>query len=243
MSENRAKLGEGRAVALVGLLAVGALAVACVARAPAEPKPAIGQAVAGDGGEAAGSGAASLAGDSTLVRWFDAIAAPVVFVDDLRMETRADLPEAVRQWVAGGLRDRNLVPRHEVVEGPWHVDGRTANQVILIFTGRTGPAIEPTAGRASAASVQWQPLVFVDGQRLPLSYPEIPTNLAPFPFDRARRFMQAVNWDPIARLEIESLEIIHGAAAVHLYGEEAAVGVIAIVTKDSGSRRSGTSPR
>ena len=41
-------------------------------------------------------------------------------------------------------------------------------------------------------------------------------------------------WDEIAALDIHSFELVRGAAAVYIYGEDARRGVIVIATKQSG---------
>ena len=232
MSEKRMRPAEGRAPWFVGV-AVGAMVVACDAPSPTELREPIERAVANDAAEAADPGLANLPGESTLAKWFDSDTAPIVFVDDFRIETREDLPEAVRQWIEGGLRDSDLVAHVEVVTGTGIQGGEFANGAILIFTGRDGSAIDPRAVPAQPASVP-PPLVLVDGQQIP--YPEIPSNPTLYPVRRAKAFIEAAYFrDCILNLDIESFEIFHGAAVASYYGVEDAGGVILIVTKDSGS--------
>lgn len=233
MSEKRTRPAEGRAAWLVGV-AVGAMVVACDAPTPTELREPIERAAANDAAEAADPGPANPRGESTLAKWFDSGTAPIVFVDDFRIETREDLPQAVRQWVEGGLRDSDLVAHVEVVEGTGIQGGAVANGAILIFTGREGPDIDPRAVPAQPASVPL-PLVLVDGQRMP--FPEIPSNLTRYPVRRAKAFIKAAYFQDIGNLDIESFEILRGAHARTLYGEEASGGVIEIITKDSGSGR------
>ena len=233
MSEKRTKLAVGRAAWLVGV-AVGAMVVACDAPAPTEPREAIGRAVTAAAAEAVDPGLANQRGESTLAKWFDSDAAPIVFVDDFRIETREDLPEAVRQWVEGGLRDSDLVAHVHVVKGSGIQGGDFANGAILIFTGREGPDIDPRAVPARPASPP--PLVLVDGQ--PMPWPEIPSSLTRYPVRRAKAFIEDAYYQNIAKLDIESFQIVRGAAAALHYGAEGAGGVILIVTKDSGSGKS-----
>ena len=232
MSEKRRRPALGHAVALVGV-AIGALVAACDARVPTELREAIDEVVASDPGEAADAGRADQPGESTLARWFDSDTAPLVFVDDVRIDTREDLPEAVRQWVEGGLRDDDLVARVETVRGN-QANGlhreAGANGVIRIYTGRDAPDTDPRVVAAMPAGVP-MPLIFVDGQRV--WRPEIPS-LHPYHVGQA---MVTEAFQDIAAPDIESLEIIKGPAATVLFGEGAAGGVIQIVTKDSGTGR------
>lgn len=233
MSEKRMRSAEGRVALFVGV-AVGTMVVACDAPGPTEPRDATERAVANDAAEAADPGLANPRGESTLAKWFDSDAAPIVFVDDFRIETREDLPQTVRQWVEGGLRDSDLVAHVEVVAGTGIQGGEFANGAILIFTGRVGSAMNPRSVPAQPASMP-PPLVLVDGQRLP--FPEIPPNLTPYPYRRAKAFMEDAYFGDIVHLDIESFEIVRGAYAASHYGAEGASGVILIVTKDPGSGR------
>ena len=232
MSEKRTKPAVGHAVVLVSV-AVGAVVAACDARAPTELTEAIDEVAANEGGEGTVAGPANPPGESTLAKWFDSDAAPLVFVDDIRIDTREDLPEAVRQWVEGGLRDGDLVARVDVVKGAQiHGGGEAAaNGAVFIYTGPDGPQSELRVVPARPSGVP-MPLIYVDGQRM--QTPEIPSNLPPYQLGQA---MVTASFQDIASLDIESFEIIKGAAASVLYGEEAAGGVIQIVTKDSGSGR------
>ncbi len=233
MSEKRTRPAEGRAAWLVGV-AVGAMAVACDAPAPTELREPIERAVANDAAEAADPGLANPRGESTLAKWFDSGTAPIVFVDDFRIETREDLPQTVRQWVEGGLRDSDLVAHVEVVAGTGIQGGEFANGAILIFTGRVGSAMNPRSVPAQPASMP-PPLVLVDGQRMP--FPEIPSNLTRYPVRRAKASIKAAYFQDIGNLDIESFEILRGAYARTLYGEEASGGVIEIITKNPGTGR------
>lgn len=231
MSEKR-RLTAGRAAALA-FVAIGATVVACDAPVATEPREVIEEAGANDAGQATDPAVPKRSGESTLARWFDSDAAPIVFVDDVHIETREDLPGAVRQWVEGGLRDSGLVAHVEVVRGTRIQGGSLANGAVLIFTGRDGPGIDPGAVSARAARAP-MPLVVVDGQRLP--YPEIPSHLTRYPIARAQEFIEAAYFQDLVSLDIESFEIHRGAAAAAYYGEEGASGVIDIVTKGSGGR-------
>lgn len=234
MSEKGMRPAEGRAW-LVGV-AVGAMVVACDAPTPTELREPTERAAANDAAEAADPGLANPRGESTLAKWFDSDTAPIVFVDDFRIETREDLPQAVRQWVEGGLRDSDLVAHVEVVEGTGIQGGAVANGAILIFTGRGGSAMTPRAVPAQPASVP-PPAVIVDGQRIPL--PEFPSNLTLYPVRRAKAFIERAYFQDLVVLDtdIESFEILRGAYAASYYGAEDAGGAILIVTKDSGTGR------
>ncbi len=231
MRKKRMRPAEGRAVWFVGV-AVGAMVVACDAPVPTELREPIEPAIANDAAEAADPGLANLSGESTLAKWFDSDTAPIVFVDDFRVETREDLPEVVRQWVEGGLRDSDLVAHVEVVAGTGIQGGEFANGAILIFTGRDPPDMVPRAVPAQWASVP-PPAVFVDGQRIP--FPEIPSNLTRYPVRRAKAFIERAAFQDLVHLDIESFQLLRGAYAASYYGAEDAGGVILIVTKHSGT--------
>lgn len=233
MSKNRMRPAEGRAAWFV-VVAVGALVVACDAPAPTELREPIERAVANGAAEAADPGLANLPGESTLAKWFDSDTAPIVFVDDFRIETREDLPQAVRQWVEGGLRDSDLVAHVEVVAGTGIQGGEFANGAILIFTGRDRPDSDPRPLPAKWKRVP-RPLVIVDGQRIPC--PEIPSNLAPYPFRWAKAFIEAACFHDVMGLDIESFKIFRGAHVASYYGAENVVGVIEIFTKNPGVGR------
>ncbi len=233
MTEKRTRPAEGRAAWLVGV-AVGAMVAGCDAPTATELREPTERAAANDAAEAADPGLATLRGESTLAKWFDSDTAPIVFVDDFRIETREDLPQAVRQWVEGGLRDSDLVAHVEVVTGTGIQGGAVANGAILIFTRREGPDIDPRAVPAQPASVP-PPLLLLDGQRIP--YPEIPSHLTLYPVRRAKAFIKAAYWQDLTNLDIESFEIVLGAYARTLYGEEASGVVIEIITKNPGTGR------
>ena len=67
-----------------------------------------------------------------------------------------------------------------------------------------------------------------------MAAPAVPSNPLPYQFDYA---VGVAFFLGITDLDIESFQIIKGAAARMLYGEEAAGGVILIVTKTPGSAR------
>ena len=234
MSEKRRKLAVGHAAALAAL-SIGALVVACDAPAPTELRDAIEEVVGNDAADGTVTGLSNQPGQSTMVKWFDSDAAPLVFLDDVRVETREDLPEAVRQWIEGGFRDADFVGRVEAVRGSdaTALYGEAgANGTIRIYTGHDGPDVDPDEVPARPTGVPL-PLVFVDGQRMPS--PQTPSNLPPYQFGQA--VMESALFQELASLDIEGFEIIKGEAARALYGEEASGGVIQIVTKDSGSGR------
>ena len=229
MYEKRRRPAVGHAIALMGV-ALGALVAACDAPLPTELGEAIDEVVANEGAVA---GLAKPPAPSPLAKWFDSDAAPLVFVDDVRIETPDDLPEAVRLWIEGG-RDDELAKRLKVVRGTRARDlygEEGANGAILIFTGRNGGSSRLRWRWGSPPTGQ-PPLVVVDGQRL--RPPPVPSNLPPYQFGYA---VWAAFFQYLADLGIERFEIIKGAAAVAYYGDEAVRGVIDIVTKNPGSAR------
>ena len=225
----------GHAIALMGV-ALGALVAGCDAPLPTELGEAIDEVVANEGNEASKGTAAGLANPpapSPLAKWFDSDTAPLVFVDDVRIETPHELPEAVRLWIEGGRND-DLARSVKVVRGTragelYGEEG--ANGAILIFTGRDGRDFR-LRWRWDSPPTTKPPLVVVDGQRL--RSPAVPSNPLPYQFGYAVwvAFSQG-----IADLDIERFEIIKGAAGVAYYGDEAVSGVIDIVTKNPGSAR------
>ncbi|MXX36106.1 MAG: hypothetical protein F4Z50_15305 [Gemmatimonadetes bacterium] len=235
MNEKRRRPAVGHAIALVGV-ALGALVAACDAPFPTELGEAVDEVVANEGNEANEGTVASLANPpapSPLAKWFDSDAAPLVFVDDVRIETPDDLPEAVRLWIEGGVDD-DLAERLKVVRGARATDlygEEGANGAILIFTGRDG-GDSRLRWRWGSPPRTRPPLVVVDGQRWPP--PAVPSNPLPYQFGYA---VGTAFFLGIADLDIESFRIIKGAAAVLYYGDEAVGGVIDIVTKNPGSAR------
>ena len=139
MNGKRRKPAVGHAVVLMGV-AIGALVVACDAPVPTELRETIDEVVANEAGEATVPVPANQPPQSPLARWFDSQAAPLVFVDDVRIETPEGLPETVRRWLEGGSDD-NLARRLKVVRATqarelYGEEG--ANGAILIFTGQDG---------------------------------------------------------------------------------------------------------
>ena len=233
MSERHEKPGVGRALLLAGV-AAGAVVAACDIPVPTELGDAIEEVIPVRAQESQDGAPSVGIGGSNLARWFASDPAPLVFVDGVRVERYQDLPEPVRRWSESGLREEGLVESVEVMQGEvararYGEEG--AAGAIQIFTEDQPPgtaAVEPSANGpaqpdrgtlwgdkfSGMAGSQPMPLVIVDGQRMPLG--------------------QAVFQD-LAKLDIESFEIVKGAAASMLYGEEAAGGVIQIFTKNPGS--------
>ena len=231
MNGKRRKPAVGHAVVLMGV-AIGALAVACDAPVPTELRETADEVVANKAGEGTVPVPANRPAQSPLAKWLDSEAAPLVFVDDVRIETPEGLPETVRRWIEGG-RDDDLARRLKVVRATqarefYGEEG--ANGAILIFTGQD----EADAGwrmcsAPLASTPRPRPLVVVDGQRVRL--PAVPSSAPPYHFGCAV-------WGAFLMSDdIESFEIVRGAAAVYVYGDEAAGGVIQIVTKQPGSAR------
>ncbi len=243
MSEKRRRLSVGRAVALAGV-AAGALVAACDVPVPTELGDAIEEVSAVEAHENRDGSLVGAAGGSNVAQWFASDPAPLVFVDDTRVGRYEDLPEPVRRWSESGLREDGLVDRVEVMQGGaarelWGEEG--AHGAIRIFMSG-GPveesdvdppgdgSAEPNPGGGShraaegaeslwggkfirMAGPQPAPLIVIDGVR------------AGFPayFDAIREFLRDE--------DIESFEIVKGAAAMRIYGEDAAHGVIQIITK------------
>ena len=233
MNEKRRRPAKGHAVALMGV-ALGALVAACDAPLPTELGEAIDEVVANEGNEGTVAGLANQPPPSPLAKWFDSDGAPLVFVDDVRVETPDDLPETVRLWIEGG-RDDDLAEHVKVVRRAparelYGEEG--ANGVILIFTGRDG-GDSRLRWRWSSPPTSKPPLVLVDGQRVrPPAVPSIPPSYQ-FGYAVWTAFLR----DRVQTRDIESFEIIKGAAARMLYGEEAVGGVIQIFTKQGSVQR------
>ena len=232
MNGKRRKLAVGHAVVLMGV-AIGALVVACDAPVPTELRETIDEVVAHNAREGTVPVPANRPAQSPLGKWLDSEAAPLVFVDDVRIETPEGLPETVRRWIEGG-HDDDLARRLKVVRATqarelYGEEG--ANGAILIFTGQDGADAGLRMFPAQPSSTPI-PLVVVDGQRV--RPPAIPSNLPPYQFGHA---VWAAHFMSLADLDIESFEISRGAAAVALYGDESATSIIQIVTKQPGSAR------
>lgn len=237
MNEKRRKPAVGHTIALLGV-ALGALVAACDAPLPTELGETVDEVVANEGNEGTVASLANPPAPSPLAKWLDSDAAPLVFVDDVRIKTPDDLPEAVRLWIEGGVDD-DLAERLKVVRGARATNlygEEGANGAILIFTGRDG--------RDSRLRWRWgspprttPPLVVVDGQRWPP--PAVPSNPLPYQFGYAvgTAFFLGIADLGTADLDIESFEIIKGAAAVWYYGDEAVGGVIQIFTKKGSAQR------
>lgn len=246
MSEKHEKPGMGRALVLAGV-AAGAVVAACDIPVPTELGDAIEEVIPARAQETRDGAPSDGLGGSHLAKWFVSDPAPLVFVDGVRVKRYEDLPEPVRRWSESGLREEGLVESVEVMKGEvaearYGEDGAAGS--IQIFTKDQPPgtaSVEPSANDparpnqgnlwgdkfSGMAGSQPLPLVLVDGQRMPP--PEVPPNLPPYQVGQS--FFQ-----DLAKLDIESFEIVKGAAATVLYGEEAAGGVIQIFTKNPGSR-------
>ncbi len=247
MSQRHEKPGWGRALVLAGV-AAGAVVAACDIPVPTELGDAIEEVIPAHAQEPRDGAPREGTGGSSLARWFASDPAPLVFVDGVRAERYEDLPEPVRRWSESGLREEGLVESVEVMQGEvararYGEEG--AAGAIRIFTGDRPPGAASVESSASEpprpdrgnlwgdkfsrmAVSQPMPLVIVDGQRmLP---PEVPPNLPPYQVGQA--FFQH-----LAELDIESFEIVKGAAASMLYGAEAAGGVIQIFTKNPAQGR------
>ncbi|MDE2652961.1 MAG: TonB-dependent receptor plug domain-containing protein [Gemmatimonadota bacterium] len=234
MSEKHAKPGWARALVLAGV-AGGAVVAACDLPVPTELGDAIEEVIPVHAQERQGGAPPEGTGGSSLARWFASDPPPLVFVDGVRVERYEDLPEPVRRWSDSGLREEGLVESVEVMKGEV-AEARYGEEgaagAIRIFTKEPPPGtaiVEPSANDLARpnqgnlwgdkfsrmAGLQPMPLFIVDGQRMP----------------PGQSFFQ-----DLAKLDIESFDIVKGAAATMLYGEEAAGGAIQIFTKNPGSR-------
>lgn len=234
MSEKRMRLSAGRAVALAGV-AAGALVAACDVPMPTELGDAIEEVTAFEAHENRDGSPSGAAGGSYLARWFASDPAPLVFVDDVRVARYEDLPEPARRWSESGLREDGLVDRVEVMQGAvarelWGEEG--AHGAIRIFTSSRPPeqtGVKPPGDesdrRVEGVEDLWGdkfsrmagpeplPLIVIDGVVFP-----------PGTID---------GWGDLVLKagDIESFEIVKGAAGMRIYGEDAAHGVIQIFTK------------
>ncbi len=243
MSEKRRRLSAGRAVALAGV-AAGALVAACDIPVPTELGDAIEEVTAVEAHENRDGSPSDATGGSNLAKWFGSDPAPLVFVDGVRVGRYEDLPEPVRRWSESGLQEDGLVDRVEVMQGGaaselWGEEG--AHGAIRIFMS-SGPVeesdveppgdepAEPNPGDGSHRAAEgvenlWGdkfsrmagpeplPLIVIDGVVIP-----------PGTID---------GWGDLVLKagDIESFEIVKGAAGMRIYGEDAAHGVIQIFTK------------
>lgn len=249
MSEKRRRLSVARAAALAGV-AAGALVAACDVPVPTELGDAIEQVSAVEAHENRDGSLSGAAGGSSVAQWFTTEPAPLVFVDGVRVGRYEDLPEPVRRWSESGLQEDGLVDRIEVMQGAaarelWGEEG--AHGAIRIFMNSQPPdesgdeppgdePAEPDRGDGShraaegaenlwgekftrMAGPQPEPLIVIDGVRVGF--------LADV--DGFREFLKDE--------DIESFEIVKGAAAMWIYGEEAANGAIQIITKKRSAER------
>ena len=242
MSEKQERPGVARAVALAGV-AAGALVAACDIPVPTELGDAIEEVIPVDARESRDGAPPDGTGGSSLAQWFVADPAPLVFVDGVRVGRYEDLPEPVRRWSESGLQD-GLVDRVEVMQGAaarefWGEEG--ANGAIRIFMSsrpldesdgeppddeldRRVESVEEARNLwgekfSRMADPQPLPLIIIDGVRVDF----------PAGFAGVAEFVRAEG--------IESFEIVKGAAGVHIYGEDAAHGVIQIFTKKRSAER------
>ena len=101
------------------------------------------------------------------------------------------------------------------------IRGRTAGAVVMASNGQPGMAANILLRGASSIQMSNAPLIYVDGVRLN-------SNFAPESDEVGSSVSFALDIRPE---DIESVEIVKGAAATTLYGTEASAGVIQIFTK------------
>jgi len=226
-------------------VAAGALVAACDVPLPTELGDAIDEAIDVQARKARdGTPTDRTRGshDTYLAKWFLSDPAPLVFVDDVRIGRYEDLPESVRIWSESGLRTDGLVDRVEVINGARSRElfGKEgANGAIRIFTKDRSAGIVETVAESPAESDRdnlWGakfsgmagsrpfPLVYIDGVRVVVRGDAFATDVRLAP-----SWPDAMPWpDP---KDIDRIEVIKGAAAAMLHGNEAAGGVILIFLK------------
>ena len=246
MSEKQQKLGAGRA-AVLACVAVAALVTACDARLPTEIGDVVEEAIEVQAREGRGGAPARWsqeAPDGYLAKWFVSGPAPLVFVDDVRVERYEDLPESVRLWSESGLRREGVVDRVEVISGARSLEiygAEGASGAIRIFTkGRSvDEEIVATVAESPKESDRDNllggkfsgmirsrpfPLVFIEGVRVIIHGNALDEVGMPRPWPDATPMPEDLK-------DIDRIEVIKGAAAVMLYGKEAVGGVILIYLK------------
>lgn len=127
----------------------------------------------------------------------------------------------------GNIQADNIVAASSNVENL--IQGQVAGVNILQTAGSSGAGGQIRIRGNVSVSMSNQPLIYLDGIRL-RSEP-FPENVPPVGFQGRGANVQATPINDIVPADIESIEIIKGAAATTLYGSEAAAGVIQIFTK------------
>ena len=246
MSERQQKLGAGRA-AVLACVALGSLVTACDARLPTEIGDVVDEAIEVQAREIRGGETADRTQESYdgyLAKWFVSDPPPLVFANDVRVGRYEDLPESVRLWSESGLTTDGLIDRIEVINGPksreiYGEEG--ASGAIRIFTKdrpageEIGEAVAESPADSDRANL-WGgkfsgmigshpfPLLIIDGVRVTIHGNALDEAGNPAPWPDATPMPEDLK-------DIDRIEVIKGAAAVMLYGREAAGGVILIYTK------------
>lgn len=127
----------------------------------------------------------------------------------------------------GSIQVENIVTASSNVENL--IQGQVTGVNVLQTAGSSGAGGQIRIRGNVSVSMSNQPLIYLDGIRL-RSEP-YPNNVPPVGFQGRGANIQATPINDISPADIESVEIIKGAAATTLYGSEAAAGVIQIFTK------------
>jgi TonB-linked SusC/RagA family outer membrane protein len=107
------------------------------------------------------------------------------------------------------------------------INGRAPGVTILQNSGVIGSGATVRVRGVSSFSLSNQPLIYVDGVRVDNAQGTGPLN-------QSFGASTTTRWNDFNPDDIESIEILKGAAASTLYGTEAANGVIQIITKRGG---------
>lgn len=127
----------------------------------------------------------------------------------------------------GSIQAENITTASSDVESL--IQGQIAGVNVLQTAGSSGAGGQIRIRGNVSVSMSNQPLIYLDGIRL-RSEP-YPNNVPPVGFQGRGANVQATPINDIVPADIESVEIVKGAAATTLYGSEAAAGVIQIFTK------------
>ncbi|GAC1656505.1 MAG: SusC/RagA family TonB-linked outer membrane protein [Gemmatimonadaceae bacterium] len=110
------------------------------------------------------------------------------------------------------------------------INGRAPGTTILPSSGVIGAGATVRIRGVSSLSLSNQPLIYIDGVRVDNAQGTGPLN-------QSFGASTTTRWNDINPDDIESIEIVKGAAAATLYGTEAAHGVIQIITKHGAQGR------
>ena len=152
--------------------------------------------------------------------------------DQALTESAASLTQVVVTGTAGNQERRAQAATVASVDAAKLVESGPISSVQELLTARTaGVSVSKSSGSAGTASqirirgnssisLSNTPLIFVDGMRVSEGQPSLGVN-----------GQVADRLNDISPDDIESIEIVKGPAAATLYGADASVGVIQIITK------------